>query len=85
LGGLGNISKLSQQIILWTVIIWIANTVFSVLSAPIELRYQLFPMMVTFAFSCLFVSFLMEAARSVPATSKNLQHPEPDLTNLELT
>lgn len=52
-------SKWSQNIIIWMGIIWVSNMVFSVFAAPIELRYQLFPMIITFCFLLLFVEYII--------------------------
>lgn len=51
------------------ILIWLANMCFSVVSAPIELRYQLFTSTVTFVFSCLFIKCIINASRS---GSKNI-------------
>ncbi|MDR3716743.1 MAG: hypothetical protein P4L51_28380 [Puia sp.] len=40
-------------------IVWLCNLVFSVFSAPIELRYQLFPMIITCVLDGLFLSYLV--------------------------
>jgi hypothetical protein len=47
-----------KRILILVAVIWICNMVFSIISAPIVLRYQLFPMFITYSFACLFISFL---------------------------
>jgi hypothetical protein len=50
---------------LWTVVaVWFVNMVFSVSSAPIELRYQIFPMTFTLAFTWLLMGFTIIQTRN---------------------
>ena len=42
-------------------LLWLANLFFSVLASPIVLRYQVFPMVISFPFALLLIRFLMEA------------------------
>jgi len=63
LGGLRRCSPLSRQILLWTLMVWFVNMFFSVLSAPIELRYQLFPLIITIVFLGLLLYPLLAARR----------------------
>jgi hypothetical protein len=56
LGGFKNCSKFCKQIFWCTISVWFINMAFSVLAAPIELRYQIFPMVFTLGF----VWFLMD-------------------------
>ncbi len=65
LGGFRKATKYSKQVLWWVFAIWLGNMVFSVISAPIELRYQLFPIIITLSFLSLFLSFLIQASRSV--------------------
>ncbi|HEU4552224.1 MAG TPA: hypothetical protein VFS25_05300 [Chitinophaga sp.] len=53
LDGIRRCEPTSRRVLYWTLIVWIGNMVFSVVSAPIELRYQLFPLMITTVFLCL--------------------------------
>lgn len=45
--------------------IWLCNLVFSVFSAPVELRYQIFPMLITFVFNALVITLIVNVVRSV--------------------
>jgi hypothetical protein len=53
----------SKNILWWTMVIWISNMLFSVFAAPIELRYQLFPFLVTFSFVFLLLEFVLQKVR----------------------
>lgn len=64
LGGFSKCAPMNKRILYWMLIIWLCNMVFSVLAAPIELRYQLFPMVITFCFSLLLLSFVLVQSRS---------------------
>jgi len=63
LGELRRCSPLSRKILLLTLVVWFGNMVFSVLSAPIELRYQLFPLIITIIFLGLLLYPLLTASR----------------------
>lgn len=58
----------------WISLIWLSNLVFSVLSAPIELRYQLFPTIIDLSFSILFIAFILQegTANPLPRTQVNV-------------
>lgn len=60
-------NKVIRQIIALTISIWLANTFFSVLTAPIELRYQLFPLVINLIWSSIFLFFIIS---SVKGTTK---------------
>lgn len=66
LGGLTRSSFISKRILLWMLVIWFSNMAFSVVAAPIELRYQLFPMMITIVFLGLLLSFLIAESSTIP-------------------
>lgn len=70
LGGLKIKSEHSKHILYLIVIVWCSNFVFSILTAPIELRYQLFPMIITLACMWLVVGFLIEESRNKPSAAK---------------
>ncbi|SEL63399.1 hypothetical protein SAMN04488505_102725 [Chitinophaga rupis] len=55
----------AKHILWWMFTVWIGNMVFSVLSAPIELRYQIFPMIITLVFGVLLTNFMVREIRSV--------------------
>ena len=60
----------SKRIIACMLMVWIVNAGFSVLSAPIELRYQIFPVIITLAFSALFISSIIRSFQSDSITNK---------------
>ena len=67
-----------KQILYLTFIVWISNMIFSVFSAPIELRYQVFPLIITFSFWILFLTYLIQKSKEiipkqVPLTEELLQ------------
>jgi hypothetical protein len=63
LDGINCCSKNSRHVI-WTVIgMWGSNTVFSVFSAPIELRYQLFPLITSLIWGNFFVAYIIQIIR----------------------
>jgi hypothetical protein len=68
LAGFSRCAPHSKRILWWTLVIWFSNMGFSVLSAPIELRYQLFPMVITLAFAVLLLEFIIQESRSVAKT-----------------
>jgi hypothetical protein len=43
----------------WLMLVWFSNMVFSVFSAPLELRYQIFPMIYTFSFFLSFIGLII--------------------------
>lgn len=59
LGGFRTSSAQNRKILVIIMSVWFSNMVFSVLAAPIELRYQLFPMVITSGFAWLFISFVV--------------------------
>jgi hypothetical protein len=65
LGGFKKCGVYSKRILWLTVATWLSNMVFSVFSAPIELRYQLFPMLIMCAIHSLSLSFLIEECKTV--------------------
>lgn len=71
LSGFANSSLFSRRILWLSVAIWFCNMIFSVFAAPIELRYQLFPIFVTFCFMLLFVSFVIQESMTKPSSIEN--------------
>lgn len=61
----------SKLLLLITFFVWLINMIFSVFSAPIELRYQIFPMVFTFSFACLIVSTILEATKNKAESSSS--------------
>ncbi|OQP67790.1 hypothetical protein A4R26_32860 [Niastella populi] len=70
LGGNQNCSHHNKKLLGCTLTIWIANTLFSVLSAPIELRYQLFPLIISIIWSVIFVGYVVQVIRAKPETTE---------------
>jgi hypothetical protein len=52
---------LNKAIILATSL-WLLNFGFSVFASPIALRFQLFPIIVSVAFACLFIEYIIKIA-----------------------
>jgi hypothetical protein len=62
--------------ILWLMLtFWVSNMCFSVLSAPIELRYQIFPLVITFTFGILLIAFIIENGWSIATQSSEETQP----------
>jgi hypothetical protein len=61
--GLKQCSKISKQILYCLTLVWFANTLFSVMSAPIELRYQIFPVVITVPFCLLLLSWITQSLK----------------------
>lgn len=74
MGGFKKCSNLSKDAILLMWLIWIINMVFSVFSAPTELRYQLFPIIITLSFTGLFIQWIISSLISVPVTNQPSIH-----------
>jgi hypothetical protein len=68
-GGLKQCNRTSKHIFTCMLLIWLGNCLFSVLSAPIELRYQIFPVVITVPFCILFMSWIIRSWQSAPTTS----------------
>lgn len=72
LKGFKKCSVLSKRIIKLIIVVWISNMLFSVVAAPIELRYQLFPMVITVSFTELLLAFLISEANAKNSSSERL-------------
>jgi len=70
LGGLKKCVSYCRRILLGTLMIWGSNMFFSIFSAPIELRYQLFPLIITTVFLGLLLYPLIIAAIQPPEQLK---------------
>lgn len=57
-------SKQHKKIIWCTFLVWFGNAFFSTISAPIELRYQLFSFLISFCFAVLMISYLVSQIRA---------------------
>lgn len=73
LGGFRNCPQNIKQIFRCVIAIWVSNTLFSVFSAPIEIRYQLFPLIITLIWANLFVAYIIGIIRT---TSNNIKTNE---------
>ncbi|WP_207515013.1 hypothetical protein [Longitalea luteola] len=62
-------NKMFKRILNWSFIVWIANLSFSVFAAPIEIRYQLFSMVITFCLVPLQLSLLIKKVMLDPSNS----------------
>lgn len=62
-------SPISKHILFITLLVWLGNIIFSVISAPTELRYQVFPVIITGPFCLLIVSWLIQASESESASA----------------
>lgn len=69
LRGFSRCTSYSASILWWMFAVWVGNMIFSVFSAPIELRYQLFPVIITFAFMILLIECII---REMPSTRENV-------------
>lgn len=67
--GLKQCSKTSKQLLTCMLLVWFGNCFFSVLSAPTELRYQIFPVVITLPFCILFMSWVVRSFQSAPTPS----------------
>jgi hypothetical protein len=53
---------------IWLIfLVWILNLIFSVFAAPIELRYEIFPLIILLCFSGLFMSYVVSSSRNAKA------------------
>ena len=59
-----NLSSLSTKLIWLVILILISDFVCSVLSSPIVLRYQIFPMIMAYTFGGIFMNFTLQEIRS---------------------
>lgn len=60
LQGFKHSNNYAKKILLYFLIVWIFNMLFSVIASPIVLRYQIFPLIVTFTFMILLISFIVK-------------------------
>jgi hypothetical protein len=70
LGGFKECSSIVRQILRLSIFVWLSNMIFSVLSAPIELRYQLFPMLIIYPILCLLLSYLLAKTKLAKTNQK---------------
>lgn len=60
----------TKKTILCILFIWISNAIFSIISAPIELRYQLFQLIISLVFAIIFIAYVLQTIYSMPKTGK---------------
>jgi hypothetical protein len=63
-------SQIHKRLLVCMLLVWFANMLFSVVSAPIELRYQIFPVVITVPFMILFVSWIIQSLKAEPRPKK---------------
>jgi hypothetical protein len=68
-GGLKQCSRLAKHILSCMLLVWLGNCFFSVISAPTELRYQIFPAVITLPFCMLFLAWIIQSWKTAPAAS----------------
>lgn len=71
LGGLKTCSLYFYRLLLLMLATWVINGCFSVFASPIVLRYQLFPMIITFTFTVLLSTFIIQQASLTMKDNKN--------------
>lgn len=71
-GGLRKSQPLYKNTLTLMWLIWFSNMAFSVFSAPTELRYQLFPIIITIPFCGLFIIWIIQHLRSYPTKQQHL-------------
>jgi hypothetical protein len=69
ISGLKQCSPTNKYILSIMLMVWLGNFIFSVVSAPTELRYQIFPVVITMPFCLFIVSWLIQASESESAAS----------------
>jgi len=67
---------------LWLVLgLWIVNFGFSVFASPIALRFQLFPIMVSISFACLFIEYIVKTALQQESRPHAVETPDYQLAS----
>lgn len=64
IGGYSRISSLYRNALKILLLVWIANLFFSVTASPIVLRYQIFPLIYTFTFGSILLSYVIRESFS---------------------
>ena len=67
--GLKQCNPNNKYIVSIMLLVWFGNFFFSVVSAPTELRYQIFPVIITIPFCAFILSWLIQASKSAPDAS----------------
>jgi len=58
--------------------IWICNFVFSVLASPIVLRYQIFPMIITFTFMLILLTYIFQESKAQSCSKEHKKNQSKD-------
>jgi len=64
LGGFSNIGNYANAVFRVVLLFWASNFCFSIFAAPIVLRHQVFPMIISCTFGGLFLSYIIEETKS---------------------
>lgn len=72
------LQPLHRNGVLLVTVFWMINFAFSVFASPIALRFQLFPIVVSFVFACLFMEYIIKMSMK-----KEVELPSP--ANYQLT
>jgi len=73
-------ANIGSRILTCSIMIWLFNMMFSVFSAPIELRYQLFPFILTFCFMWLLLDYIIKVSFLKPIKVANVTNTSPRLS-----
>lgn len=65
LGGFKKMGPVRKKILNAVVAVWLINMLFSVFAAPIELRYQIFPMIFLLCFTWLMLAYIIAQSRVI--------------------
>jgi len=80
LGGFRENRHLSKGLFLMSSL-WVINFGFSVFASPVALRFQLFPVLVSFSFSLFLLEFIIRKAFTTKPTAKKAQSVDFQLSN----
>jgi hypothetical protein len=64
-GGIRKCNTYGKSILWLGLIVWLSNILVTIFSVPIELRYQLFPMLTTFTFGVVLMEFMLQENKAV--------------------
>lgn len=70
-------NSITKHITKFVLLFWLNNIIFSVFSAPIELRYQIFPLIITILFCLLFISFITQSIHTSTMKKHKVLAAEP--------
>lgn len=78
--GFKSLDIVPKRLLTCTLFVWWTNLFFSILTAPIELRYELFSIIIMLPFAGIFLEKVIYSLQSVSPRSQNLAMPLPDFT-----